>query len=54
MVGMALAEIVNTMRNKHWQHQETLQRNQQEFEERLAKTERRRNEEEQERARQRP
>ena len=51
-VGMALAEIVNTMRNEHWQHMEALQRNQQEFEERLAAAERRRNEEDQERARQ--
>ena len=53
-VGMALAEIVNTMRNEHRQHAEALQRNQQEFEERLAMAERRRNEEERERARQRP
>ena len=40
-VGIALAEIVNTMRNKHRQHVEALQRNQQEFEERLAEAERR-------------
>ena len=42
--------IVNTMRNEHQQHAEALQRNQQEFQERLATTERRRNKEEQERA----
>ena len=53
-VGIALAEIVNMMRNKHRQHVEVLQMNQQEFEERLAAAERRRNEEERERARQRP
>ena len=53
-VGAALAEIVNNLRNEHRAHAEALQRNQQEFEERLATAERRRNEEEWERARLRP
>ena len=35
-VGQALAEIVNTMRNKHRTLQQQLQANQQEFETRLA------------------